>query len=360
MVIGMDGDFRISRWSGPAALLNQRVCKLTVRAAERVDDQFLLYLLPAYLEAIHERTSAVTVKHLSSRDILEIPVPIPPLEEQHRIVAWIEAHASRLERSDGLLRANARRIGQYRSAVLQRALRGDLLVGNERPAGVADPQALPSGWTWALLNDLAVVSSGSTPKAGDPTYYEDGTVPWVTSGDLNDDFVRTPRQFVTERALNDYRLKTLPPETLLVAMYGEGKTRGKCSELLFAATTNQACAAIAFREGASIFRPWVKLFFAASYEANRRLASGGVQPNLSGRIIKSLRIPLPPVESQRQILVEVDRQLAAAARLGNACNAAIVRGNTLRSAILRAAFTGSLVLTSERSHDAPVLLSSAS
>jgi type I restriction enzyme S subunit len=67
IVVGMDGDFRVARWAGPVALLNQRVCKVSVRDETLYDAGFLFYALPGYLDAIHTRTSSVTVKHLSSR-----------------------------------------------------------------------------------------------------------------------------------------------------------------------------------------------------------------------------------------------------------------------------------------------------
>lgn len=81
LVVGMDGDFRVARWTGPPALLNQRVCKTSVRDESLYDTGFLFYALPGYVDVINARTSSVTVKHLSSRTVLDIPLPLPPLAE---------------------------------------------------------------------------------------------------------------------------------------------------------------------------------------------------------------------------------------------------------------------------------------
>ena len=86
LVVGMDGDFNCALWRGPEAVLNQRVCK--VSPDERLYcKQFLSYALSGYLRAINGATSSVTVKHLSSRTVQEIPLPLPPRAEQDKIVA---------------------------------------------------------------------------------------------------------------------------------------------------------------------------------------------------------------------------------------------------------------------------------
>lgn len=328
----------------------------TVIPGPNVCAEYLYWYLRYATPTIRSRASGTTFPEISARAFADVPIAIPPLDEQRRIVATIEERVTRIERSRGLIDASRRRARQYRNAILQRAVRGELRSVDRPPTTESRGQLLsnksngtyplPVGWNWMRIGDLATVSSGSTPKAGDARYYVNGTIPWVTSGDLNDDYIRHPRQFVTDRAVADYRLKTLPAGTLLVAMYGEGRTRGKCSELEFTATTNQACAALTFSAETSIFRPWVKLFFAASYEANRRLASGGVQPNLSGRLVKSLLLPVPPVQTQAHILAEVDRQVAATDRLIAASEAAMLRSRALQMAILEAAFTGRLVSAS--------------
>jgi len=88
LLIGMDGDFRAALWRGPLALLNQRVCRVDVDEAA-YSKRFLTLVLPGYLDAINVETSSVTVKHLSSKTVCAVPLPAPPLEEQHRIAAVV-------------------------------------------------------------------------------------------------------------------------------------------------------------------------------------------------------------------------------------------------------------------------------
>lgn len=246
-------------------------------------------------------------------------------------------------------------LARYKAAVLHTAVQGRLAPQNseDRPAaflleilGVPEVRGsfkLANGWSSARLGDLAAVGSGATPKKDRKDYYEGGSIPWVTSGMLNDEYVRAPTALITEKALKETAVKLWPAGTLLVAMYGEGRTRGKCSELLIEAATNQACAALVFDGSATVLQPWVKLYLTASYEANRRQASGGVQPNLSLTFMKNLLVPLPPVDEQRRILAEVSRLLSLAAEASREVTASHRRSKTLEERVLATAFTGQLV-----------------
>lgn len=157
---------------------------------------------------------------------------------------------------------------------------------------------LPAGWCWTNVDQLGDVGTGATPKRGKADYYEGGTIPWVTSGAVGDSFVREASEFVTEKAIAESNLTLYPTGTLLVAMYGEGKTRGKCSELLIEATTNQALAAI---EPYVSIKAYLKVFLLMNYEETRKAASGGVQPNLNLSLIRSIAVPLPPLTEQLRI-----------------------------------------------------------
>lgn len=125
VLIGMDGDFNCARWKGKAGLLNQRVCKISP-TTDLYSDKFLYLCLQPYLNAINEETSSITVKHLSSRTIQEIPLPLPPLSEQHRIVAKIEELFSELDKGIESLKTAREQLKVYRQALLKHAFEGKL------------------------------------------------------------------------------------------------------------------------------------------------------------------------------------------------------------------------------------------
>jgi hypothetical protein len=125
LLVGMDGDFNVRRWQSEKALLNQRVCKIT-SDPDFFDTRMLEYLLPGYLRLINQATSSVTVKHLSSRTLAELPLPFPPLAEQRRIVAKLDALTARLARAraelDRVLNLAHRLRGPYAALRIGNAL----------------------------------------------------------------------------------------------------------------------------------------------------------------------------------------------------------------------------------------------
>ncbi|MEH0019714.1 MAG: restriction endonuclease subunit S [Desulfobacter sp.] len=125
ILIGMDGDFHASKWPGNKGLLNQRVCRLLF-SSKYYEHTFFFICLQPYLNAINEETSSVTVKHLSSKTIKDIPLPLPPLPEQRAIVSKIEQLFSSLDQGIADLEKAQAQLKIYRQAVLKKAFEGEL------------------------------------------------------------------------------------------------------------------------------------------------------------------------------------------------------------------------------------------
>ncbi len=167
------------------------------------------------------------------------------------------------------------------------------------------PIDLPSGWEWVPIEALAHVGTGTTPSRDNTAFFEGGSIPWVTSGETGKPFIVETAQHVTEMALVQTSLSVYPVGTLIVAMYGQGKTRGQVSELCINAATNQACAAIVLVEPSPEHRSFIKLVFEKSYDEIRELSAGGAQPNLNVGKVKATMIPLPPLIEQCRIVTRV-------------------------------------------------------
>ena len=123
-------------------------------------------------------------------------------------------------------------------------------------------------------------------------------------------------------------------------MYGEGKTRGASAELAIEATTNQACAGIVLSDDS--LRPWVRLVLKANYGALRRLAAGGVQPNLNLSIVKALQVPIPSTAERAAAQERVSESEMIVERLQSELKTAQRRSAALRRSLLAAAFSGRL------------------
>jgi type I restriction enzyme, S subunit len=143
--------------------------------------------------------------------------------------------------------------------------------------------------------------------------------------------------------LKETNLKIYPKHTLLLALYGEGKTRGKCSELLIEATTNQAIAAIVQNGLEELTRPYLKYFFHKNYIEIRKKATGGVQPNLNLGIVENTFLPMPSIDEQYQIIQEIESRLSICDNIETTIEENLQRAESLRQSILKQAFTGKLV-----------------
>ena len=141
-----------------------------------------------------------------------------------------------------------------------------------------------------------------------------------------------------------------------MALYGEGKTRGKCSELLIEAATNQAIAAIV-QEGLSEgLRGFSKWFLTKNYEAMRLGSSGGVQPNLNLGIIESMAVPLCSIAEADALASILDAEFSRIESLDSEILSQIERSETLRQSILKKTFSGQLVPQDPNDEPAAVLL----
>jgi len=331
LLVGMDGDFRAARWAGPRSLLNQRVCRLRLRSEVDYSAGLLTYVLQPYLDEIHKVTSVVTVKHLSSKTIEDLPVPLPPRAEQERVVAAIEEHLSRLNAAEASLARAAARSATLHTHVAREAA---------------------CGWPLVQLGEVSEVFVGSTPARSDPALW-DGSIPWVSSGEVSFCRIRVTRESISSSAVRPERVH--PPGTVLLGMIGEGKTRGQAAILEVSASHNQNSAAIR-PDRSQLSSEWLFHHFRASYEANRRVGSGNNQPALNKKRVAELEVPLPPLAEQERLTAQLDAVEADAHRLESGVDRAGAFAQALRCSILSAAFSGRLVPQDPSDEPADVLL----
>jgi type I restriction enzyme S subunit len=380
-----------------------------IRHNVEINNKYLGYFFnsPEYKEYIAKKSVGVNINNLRRDDFENISIPLAPFKEQHRIVTEIEKQFSRLDETVSALKRIQANLKRYKASVLKSAVEGKLTaVWREQHPALESAQQLlerilkerrahweaaelakmeangkppkdeqwklkykepvkpdismlpelPAGWVWACVEQLAQVETGATPLRSKNEYYENGSINWITSGALNDLFIRSASDLITELAIKETNVKVFPENTILIAMYGEGKTRGKVSELLIKAATNQACAALLFNGISKRVKDYGKLFFRKNYDDIRNLSSGGVQPNLNLGIIKSSVIPLPPLAEQTQIVAEVEKRLSVAEEVEQQINRNLKRAEHLRQAILKRAFSGKLVPQNPADEPASVLL----
>jgi type I restriction enzyme S subunit len=318
--------------------VNQHV--LIIRPTEVLLPEFLRHFLasPSVQGRIWREEYGVTRQALTKGWVQALQVPLAPIAEQHRIIAKVDALMSRARAARARLDKVPLLLKQFRQSVLSKAFSGELTESWREARG------LSADWPEVSIEDVGSVGTGSTPLRANAGYFAGAGTPWVTSAATGSPFVMEAQEFVTPAAIAEHRLKLYPVGTLLVAMYGEGKTRGQVTELLIEATINQACAAIVVDESLAV-RDFVKLLLEGSYFQMRERAEGGNQPNLNLSKIRQFPLRLPSVEEQRQIVAVARRLLSRADSLDKLLERARQALDRAPQTILEKAFAGDLVPT---------------
>ena len=307
------------------------------RASSAVVPELLMYFLKheADTGALKNAFTGTTIKHLTKESLARYEIPVPPINEQkriadklHTVLARVDSCRERLDRVPTILK-------RFRQSVLEQAISGQLTEEWRAENNGGD-------WQQTDVQSVAQVGTGSTPLRSNPSFFASTGTPWVTSAATSRALVTHADEFVTELAIAAHRLRIYPLGTLLVAMYGEGKTRGQVTELGISAATNQACAAVIVDQTKAL-PGYVKLVFQANYLEMRALAEGGNQPNLNLSKVKEFPLSLPDLAEQAEIVRRVEALFAWADRLEARLAAARSQTDRLTPSLLAKAFRGELV-----------------
>jgi type I restriction enzyme S subunit len=247
------------------------------RAGFEFDVRFLAYALRSLnLERLRTSTG---VPGLSREDAYREFLPVPTLPEQRHI-------ADVLSRAENIVRM--RREAEQKAKEIIPALFLDMF---------GDPATNPKAWEVKRIDELTTVGTGGTPSRDKPKYYG-GDIPWVKTGEVSGSVVTSTEEFITDLAIEETNCKKFPIGTILIAMYGQGQTRGRAAILGVEAATNQACAAILPSDKVETSFLYRLLVF--QYDVLRAMGRGGNQANLNLSMIKTFRVPMPDRDLQRK------------------------------------------------------------
>jgi type I restriction enzyme S subunit len=161
---------------------------------------------------------------------------------------------------------------------------------------------------WKTLGDISLkISSGGTPKTGVAEYWEGGTIPWMSSGEVNLETIYETEKYITEAGLKSSSAKFIPKNSIVIALAGQGKTRGKVARTRIDLTTNQSLASLTFDE--MIVNPdYIYHFLKTQYENLRQISSGnGARGGLNLQMISNYKLPIPALSRQASIVAILDK-----------------------------------------------------
>ena len=313
---------------------------------------FLYYMLSSTFmyKSMSGLAAGSTVKNLKSESVKSLLIPIPSINEQKRISNKLEECIKLLD----IINISKQEIIKIKDSIKERilclAIQGKLVEQdpNDEPASIllekirekretilgkkfvdsyiykADdncyyekvgsnikyindeiPFEIPNSWEWVRLDFIGTWRAGSTPDRNNPSYYN-GNIPWLKTGDLNDDYIIEIPEKITQYALDKTSVKINPAGSVLIAMYGA--TIGKLGILTYPATTNQACCACKPLDG--IEQRFLFYFLLSQRNNFINRGVGGAQPNISKEKIITTLMPIPPQIEQLKIVNLVDTLLS--------------------------------------------------
>lgn len=248
-----------------------------------INNAYLMYVLK-FLN-LSKYVSGAAIPHIYFKDYKKEVLPVPPMEVQQQIVA-------ELDQINDLIAKNRELLSQL-----------DALAQSLFYDTFGDPISNPKGWDVSKIGAISSVQTGATPSREIEANFC-GEIPWVKTTEVQNCNILNTAEHISEDAMENSNCKIFPIDTILVAMYGQGKTRGQIARLKIEACTNQACAAIL--PSTTLHPSFLFSFLLASYEPLRSVAVGCNQKNLNLSLIKNYPIFLPPLAMQEEFAAKVE------------------------------------------------------
>lgn len=342
VIIGMDGDFNVRCWDGPKAQLNQRLSKIT--SQEGLLERYLYYLLPFPLEVINDLTWYTTVKHLSKKQIRKIDLPLPPLNEQRAIAAYLDRET---ERIDALIEKKEQLIDlleEKRTALISRVVTKGIEGNVEmQDSGVEWLGEIPAHWEssrlkWCTRQDTSICYGIVQP--GD--HVEDG-VPFVQTTNIStgtfelDHLQRTSQEIAAE-----YSRSRLEAGDVILGIRASIGSAYVVPKELEGANLSRGIARIAVND--EVQPEYLKFYLSSNHAENywSLAQQGATFSEVSIANVRELSVPLPPLAEQHQIANYLAERTERIDRLISKVNEIIDRLKEYRTALISAAVTGQI------------------
>ncbi|NUF33611.1 restriction endonuclease subunit S [Acinetobacter oleivorans] len=315
-----------------------------LRPTKKLNPKFYHYLFRTKIANMEFKRWSRGIMEMRLRlyfdELGRISMPFPTFEEQNQIVDFLDHETAKIDTLIAKQEKLVELLKEKRQAVISHAVTKGLNPNAPmKDSGVEWLGEVPEHWSVSALGYYSYLNTGATPDRSNSNYWE-GDIPWIKTGEVRYDTIFSAEESITDLALKQTSVQLSPPGTLLMAMYGQGITRGRVALLGVSATYNQACVAI--NPNSKVWNEYLKLFFMAAYHAIRDGGNETSQMNLNADIVKKFKITIPPLDEQHQIVENLNKEIPKIDSLIEKAESAIQLMQERRTALISAAVTGKI------------------
>lgn len=258
-------------------------------------DKYLYLYVYGCEHILKGKIRAGAMPTIDAKAIEDLIIPIPSLSEQTRIVGILDTFTAAIENLKQQIAERRKQYEYYRDELLD-------LEGKE-------------GVEMKTLGEIGKCITGATPSTKESSYWEKGTIPWMSSGEIHQGVVTKTASFITQNGYDNASTKMLPKNTVVIALAGQGKTRGTVAITAIKLCTNQSLCGIVINDE-TILNKYVYFYLQTRYNDLRRISSGdGTRGGLNLKMVGSYPIPIPTIKEQSRIVSILDTFEASIANL---------------------------------------------
>ncbi len=307
----------------------------------KIEPSYLYYYLKLLGPTLLNHGTGSTFKAIGKSYLHNIPIPVAPLEIQRKVVQKLDDILTQVkEKKEAVLELKEKQIMKIKN--LNSTFQISVM---QKYIPLSNVQ---SHWKLKKLSEIADVGQGGTPSRLEMKYWN-GTIPWLRSGELLNNRITDSKEKITKLGLEKSSTQLCPKGTILMAMTGQGLTRGRTAFLEIEACANQSCAHI-INKSQDIMTEYLWLFLQSRYWIVRSIHHGSGQPGINTTLIKQLDVLVPPLDEQKQIIQKINQEMKYVESINSKLKLTLTSQEKLRSylehismTIMDKAFSGQLV-----------------
>jgi type I restriction enzyme, S subunit len=299
LIFSWSATLKVAIWNHGSAVLNQHLFRVDKK--DGFEKQYIYYILDHHMDSLAGGSHGSTMKHIKRGELQKYKVSIPSLGYQKKIAKILSTIDRTITHTEALIEKYQQIKAGLMHDLFTRGIGAD---GKLRPTRDQAPELyqessigwIPKEWEVKPLGELCDIASGGTPSRRNSSFWN-GSIPWIKTGEIKYNEIVKTEEYITQKGLDSSSAKIFNKGTVVMAIYGEGNTRGRVAMLGIDCASNQACVGFTLYDLVQSY--FMYFFFENSYKALRDISNDGSQKNLSSSLLKQVNISFPVNKSEQ-------------------------------------------------------------